>query len=59
LRDAGYTVMRCAPVRGYIFPSNGHWRRADLLGLHCVRSDANGGLADAGCGAEQDHALLR
>jgi hypothetical protein len=23
-----------------------------------VRGDANSGMADAGCGAEQDHALL-
>src|SRR5499427_1972590 len=30
----------------------------DRHGLHCVRGDANGGRADAGCGAEQDHALL-
>ena len=30
----------------------------DGHGLHCVRSDANSGMADAGCGAEQDHALL-
>jgi hypothetical protein len=26
--------------------------------LHCVRGDANSGMAYAGCGAEQDHALL-
>jgi hypothetical protein len=31
----------------------------DGHGLHCVRGDANSGMADAGCGAEQDHALLR
>src|SRR6476646_1490962 len=30
----------------------------DGHGLHCVRGDANSGMADAGCGAEQDHALL-
>jgi len=30
----------------------------DRHGLHCVRGDANGGMADAGCGAEQDHALF-
>src|SRR6516225_9028488 len=30
----------------------------DGHGLHCVRGDANGGMADAGRGAEQDHALL-
>jgi hypothetical protein len=31
----------------------------DGHGLHCVRGDANSGMADAGCGAEQDHALVR
>ena len=30
----------------------------DGHGLHCVRGDAISGMADAGCGAEQDHALL-
>jgi len=30
----------------------------DGHGLHCMRGDANSGMADAGCGAEQDHALL-
>ena len=30
----------------------------DGYGLHCVRGRANSGMADAGCGAEQDHALL-
>ena len=30
----------------------------DGHGLYCVRGDANSGMADAGCGAEQDHALL-
>src|SRR5262249_16740621 len=30
----------------------------DGHGLHCGRSDANSSMADAGCGAEQDHALL-
>src|SRR5262249_6186234 len=30
----------------------------DGHGLHCVRGDANSGMADAGCGAEQNHSLL-
>jgi hypothetical protein len=30
----------------------------DGHGLHCVRGDANSGMADARCGAEQNHALL-
>jgi hypothetical protein len=30
----------------------------DGHGLHCVRGDANSGMIHAGCGAEQDHALL-
>src|SRR5215831_18594816 len=30
----------------------------DGHGLHCVRGDANSSMAHAGCGAEQDHALL-
>jgi hypothetical protein len=32
-------------------PLDGH-------GLHCGHGDANSGMADAGCGAEQNHSLL-
>jgi hypothetical protein len=30
----------------------------DSHGLHCMRGDANSGMADPGCGAEQDDTLL-